>query len=192
MRRIVRSSSRSRANRFEDAWPWVSNSQPTWACHRPADHPPQARAVAGVGAVRVALFVGERVVLAVVGHPVDHRALQRHRPEDRQRVAQPRARLERAVGEQAVEAHRDAHRGEHVHDREDRQVARAEEAGSTAAPPATITPRNGITTAAMFTLRSSRVTYPATTRSGEAPVTGRFSAAVHGGRSVRHLRRRRA
>ncbi len=91
------------------------------------DHPAQARAVAGVGAVRVALFVGERVVLAVVGDPVDHRALQRHRAEDRERVAQPRARLEGAMGQQAVKADRDAERGQQVHDGEDRQVARPEE-----------------------------------------------------------------
>ena len=89
--------------------------------------PSQARAVAGVGAVRVALFVGERVVLAVVGDPVDHAALQRHRAEDRQRVAQPRARLEGAMGQQPVEADGDADRRQQVHDREDHEVARAEE-----------------------------------------------------------------
>ena len=71
-------------------------------------HSPQARAVAGVGAMGVALLVGERVVLAVVGHPVDHRPLQRHRAQHGERVAQRVVGLEGAVGEQAVEAHRDA------------------------------------------------------------------------------------
>jgi hypothetical protein len=92
------------------------------------DHAAQAGAVSRVGAVRVALFVGERVVLAVVRHPVDHAALQRHRAEDRQRVAQPWARLEGAVREQAVEADGDAQRGQQVHDGEYRQVAHAQEA----------------------------------------------------------------
>ncbi len=102
--------------------------QPADVCVPQArDHPAQAGAMPGVRAVRVALFVGERVVLAVVGHPVDHRTLQRHRPEDRERVAQPRVRLERPVGQQAVEADRDADCGEQVHDGEDRQVARPEE-----------------------------------------------------------------
>ena len=39
------------------------------------------------GRVRVALVVGERVVLAVVGHPVDHRALHGHRAEHGEAVA---------------------------------------------------------------------------------------------------------
>ncbi len=84
--------------------------------------------MAGVGTVRVALFVGEGVVLAVVGDPVDHRSLKRQRAEHRERVAEPAPGLEGAVGEQAVEADGDAERAEHVHDREDRQVAGAEEA----------------------------------------------------------------
>jgi len=37
-------------------------------------------------AVRVALLVGEGVVLAVIGHPVDNRTLQRHRTEDREQT----------------------------------------------------------------------------------------------------------
>ena len=43
-----------------------------------------AVAVVDVGAVRVALLVGEGVVLAVVGDPGDDRALDRRRAEDRQ------------------------------------------------------------------------------------------------------------
>ena len=86
------------------------------------------------------------------------RTLQRHRPEDRERVAQPRVRLERPVGEQPVEADRDAERGEQVHDREDRQIARHRGSWCHSSTAAAITPRNGITTAAMLTLRSRRVT----------------------------------
>ena len=57
------------------------------------------------GRVRIALLVGVRVVLAVVGDPVDDRALDRHRAQARRRRTRPAsARLERAVGEQPVEA----------------------------------------------------------------------------------------
>ena len=50
-----------------------------------------AVAVVDVGAVRVALLVGEGVVLAVVGDPGDDRALDRGRAEDRQQAVQPAA-----------------------------------------------------------------------------------------------------
>ena len=64
-----------------------------------------AAAVTDVRAVRVALLVGVRVVLAVVGDPRDDRALDRRRPErSASDAARARAGLERAVGEQAVEA----------------------------------------------------------------------------------------
>ena len=52
-----------------------------------AQRPAPAAAVADVGAVRIARLVGEGVVPAVVGDPLDHRALQRHRA---QRGQQPR------------------------------------------------------------------------------------------------------
>ena len=68
----------------------------------------QAAAVSDVRAVRVALLVGVRVVLAVVGDPIQHRALDRQRAEDRERALEPRVGLERAVGQQPVEADRDA------------------------------------------------------------------------------------
>ncbi len=80
-------------------------------------------AVVDVGAVRVPLFVGEGVVLAVVGDPGDHRALDRRRAEDRQQAVQPGLRLEAAVGEVAVEADRDPHPGEEVHAEEEEDVA---------------------------------------------------------------------
>ena len=74
-----------------------------------------AVAVVDVGAVRVALLVGEGVVLAVVGDPGDHRPLDRRRAEDRQHGAcSQRLGLEGAVGEEAVEADRDPEPGEDV------------------------------------------------------------------------------
>ena len=72
----------------------------------PADRAAPAAAVADVRAVRVALLVGERVVLAVVGDPGDHRAFDRGRPEAASTARTRLARLEAAVGEEAVEARR--------------------------------------------------------------------------------------
>ena len=61
-----------------------------------------------VRGVRIALLVGVRVVLAVVGDPCHHRALDRHRAERRERVLDRLERLERAVRQQPVEAERHA------------------------------------------------------------------------------------
>ncbi len=72
--------------------------------------------------MRIALLVGVGVVLAVVGHPVEHRALDRERARDREGVLQRGFRLEGAVGEHPVEAHGHAARGHQVHDGEDGQV----------------------------------------------------------------------
>src|SRR6185295_2156527 len=92
--------------------------------------PPQALecahhavAVADVGRVRVALLVGVRVVLAVVGDPADDRALDRHRAGHGQGVGHGLVGGEGAVGEQAVEADGHAEPGDQVHRREDRHVA---------------------------------------------------------------------
>ena len=65
--------------------------------------------MADVRAVRVALLVGVGVVLAVVGDPVEDRALDGQRAHHRERALEPRVGLERAMGQQPVEADRDAH-----------------------------------------------------------------------------------
>ena len=57
-----------------------------------------------VGAVRVALLVGERVMGAVVDRPVDRRALDRDRAEDQERAFSGGDGLERAVREHAVDS----------------------------------------------------------------------------------------
>ena len=65
---ITGSSIRSGAKRFLlPRWVWLK-SQPTWAWKKPGTLP-AALAVPDVGAVGVALLVGEGVVLAVVGDP---------------------------------------------------------------------------------------------------------------------------
>ena len=62
----------------------VVNIQPTCACHSPASAPRSPGHARQMRAVRVALLVGEGVVLAVVGHPADDRTLNGHRAEHRQ------------------------------------------------------------------------------------------------------------
>ena len=61
------------------------------------------------------------MVLAMVGDPHEHRPLDRHRAEDRERPAHPLLRLERAMGEQAVIADRDPDARQHVADGEERR-----------------------------------------------------------------------
>ena len=66
--------------------------------------------------MRITGPVGEPVVAAVVGHPTDQRALERHRPDQGEHDLEWPFGLEAAVGEQAVEADGHAvadHRGEH-------------------------------------------------------------------------------
>ena len=58
---------------------------------------PEARKAAAVPDVRrvgISLLVGVGMVFAVVGNPVQHRALDRQRAEDRERTLDPRIRLE--------------------------------------------------------------------------------------------------
>jgi hypothetical protein len=80
--------------------------------------------VADVGAVRIPLLVGVSVVLAVVGNPAHHRALDGHRAERSEGVFERLRHLERAVGEQSVEADGHADGGHEVHHREDCQIPR--------------------------------------------------------------------
>ncbi len=87
-------------------------------------HP--ALAELDVGRVRVALLVGVRVVLAVVGDPVDDRALHRHRPGDREAVLDRLEGLERAMREEPVEPDGHAEAGDEVHDGERDEVADAD------------------------------------------------------------------
>jgi hypothetical protein len=73
-------------------------------------------------AVRIALLVGMGVVLAVVRHPAHDRTLHSHRADDRERVLERLRDLERAMGEEAMEADGDAESGHHVQDGQDREV----------------------------------------------------------------------
>ena len=90
----------------------------------PLQRASQAAAVVHVRAVRVAGLVRERVVLAVVGDPRDHRPLDRRGTEDRERGPDRPLRLEGAVCQVAVKADRDPQPSERVDDREDDQVTR--------------------------------------------------------------------
>ena len=95
--------------------------------HEPVSAPLQPPLVADVRAVRVALLVGEGVVLAVVGDPRDHGTLDRRRAEHRQDRSHRPARLEAAVSQVAMEADGDAPGGERVHDQEHGDVAPVEQ-----------------------------------------------------------------
>ncbi len=92
----------------------------------PVQRAQEAVAVADVRGVRVALLVGVGVVLAVVGDPGDHRALDRHRPERGEQVLDRLVGLERPVREQAVVADGHAEAGDDVHDRQHGEVGPAD------------------------------------------------------------------
>ena len=98
--------------------------------HQPADvcvqQAAQAMTAANVRAVRVALLVRVSVMLAVVGDPLDHGALHGHRAERREQVFDRLRGRERAVGQQAMEPDRHTESGDQVHEREDREVGRAD------------------------------------------------------------------
>jgi hypothetical protein len=76
--------------------------------------------------VWIALFVGELVVLAMVGDPANDRALDGQRAGDRERDPKRSAGLEGAVREVSVEADADAVPGDRVHHRRDHYVVPAE------------------------------------------------------------------
>ena len=79
-------------------------------------------AAVDVRAVRIPWLVGELMMLAVVGDPLDHRALDRRRPQRAQQHTHRTASFEAAVGEQAVKAHRHAQSGQQIGDRQHDQV----------------------------------------------------------------------
>ena len=81
-----------------------------------------------VRAVRVAVLVGEVVVLAMVGDPLDDRSLDRQGAEHRQRVADGGVGLKGAVRQEPVEPHRDPQAGERVPDGQDGDVQRLDHA----------------------------------------------------------------
>ena len=72
--------------------------------------------------MRVALLIRERVVLAVVGHPLGQRALHRHAAEDGEDGLQPGPGLEALVREVAVEADRRPERADDVEADEEGEV----------------------------------------------------------------------
>ena len=117
---------------------------------------PEAVAVADVRGVRVALLVGVRVVLAVVGDPVEHRALQAHRAEHGEGVLDRLVGLEGAMGEHPVEADRDAGAVEEVGHREIPRSIQSTHwfhSSTTAA----MSPRKGTTTPIRLAMRSALV-----------------------------------
>ena len=97
-----------------------------WACQRPATPRPQAVAVPDVRAVRVALHIGELVVLAMIRDPGHDVALDGHLAEDGEGVADTAVRLEGPVREEAVIPDGDSDARQHVADGEDRELGRAD------------------------------------------------------------------
>ncbi len=78
--------------------------------------------MADVRRVRIAGLVGQRVVLAVIGHPLRDRPLHRHAAEDRERGLHRRTRLEALVREVAVEADRRPERADDVERSEEHEI----------------------------------------------------------------------
>src|SRR5206468_9132312 len=76
--------------------------------------------------VWVTLLVAERMVAAVVGNPADDGTLDREAAGDGERDPHRSRRLERAVGEVAVEPDSHAMPGDRVHDDGDQDVVPAE------------------------------------------------------------------
>ncbi len=106
--------------------PRFVNIQPTWAWTKPRSAPSAPSPWPTCGECGIARLVGERVVLAVVGHPLRERPLHRHAAEDRERRLHRGARLEAPVREVAVEADRRPEGADDVHAGEDREVAPVE------------------------------------------------------------------
>jgi hypothetical protein len=106
--------------------PPIAQPRPNGSAMPEAGHRAAEAAAMPVRRVWIALPVGVGVVLAVVGDPGHDRALDRHGAEPREHVLDRLVGLEGAVREQPVEAERHAEACEHVHDREDREVAPVE------------------------------------------------------------------
>ena len=107
----------------------MDEQPPDVRVHQPAQRTAPATAVVDVRTVRVALPIGERVMLAMVGHPRDDRALDRRRAKDRQRRADRARGLERAVSEQTMKAHRHTEPSEPIQQHEHDNVVPAQQAG---------------------------------------------------------------
>jgi len=88
----------------------------------------QAAAVIHVRAMRIAVAIGESVVLAMVGYPRDDGTLDRGRAEHGENEAKERGCLERAMGKETVKADRHPERRGDVHDREHDQVRAVKQA----------------------------------------------------------------
>ena len=100
----------------------VGEHPPDMGVEEAAQGATPAAAVTDMRAVRVAGLIGEVVVLAVGGHPVDDRTLGGGGPQRGERRSRQAVALEASVGEQAVKADRDPGPDGHVTDGEDQQV----------------------------------------------------------------------
>ena len=101
---------------------------------QPRDRAAPAGAVANVRAVRIAVDVGELVVLAVGGHPVDHRSLGGGGTERGEAGTHEAVALEAAVGQQPVKADGDPRAHDHVAERQDQQVLPRQQIAGPAEP----------------------------------------------------------
>ena len=79
--------------------------------------------------MRIAIVVGERVMLTVVGDPGNHRALNGHRPYRRDHRPERTRGLKCLVGEHPVEPHRHPERGDHVDQGDRRERERHHQPG---------------------------------------------------------------
>ena len=118
----------------------VAEHPPEMGVDEPVDRAAPARAVPDVRAVRVAVDVGELVVLAMGRDPVDHRPFGGRRSERGERRPREPVALEAAVGQQPVEA--DGYPGpdRHVEQSQDQEVLPVQEVAGPAEPHADTPP----------------------------------------------------
>ena len=155
--RMPRSSTRSLAYLRARASPCVRQSHAGVRVPEAAQRAHHAVAVTDVRRVRIALDVGVRVVLAMVGDPVDDGPLHRQHAEVREDVAGQLVRLERTMGQHPVEADGHAEPADHVHEGEDGDVGPAEPVAPQQRDRQQPSTAKGRKTAAMFTRRSRAV-----------------------------------